>query len=53
MPPYVTKQVVDQRGAGAPSEDLMYWAGLAALAFLLQQILNSLRILLNNTFEQR
>ena len=31
----------------------MYWAGLAALAFLLQQILNSLRILLNNTFEQK
>ena len=53
VPPYVTKQVVDQVVLEHHPEDLMYWAGLAALAFLLQQILNSLRILLNNTFEQK
>ena len=53
VPPYVTKQVVDQVVLEHHPEDLMYWAGLAALAFLLQQILNSLRILLNNTFEKK
>jgi ATP-binding cassette, subfamily B, bacterial len=53
VPPYVTKQVVDQVVLEHHPEDLMYWAALAALAFLLQQILNSLRILLNNTFEQK
>jgi ATP-binding cassette subfamily B protein len=52
VPPFVTKQVVDLLQEHHP-EKLMYWAGLGALAFLLQQVLNSLRILLNNTFEQR
>ncbi len=53
VPPLVTKQVVDEVLQEHHPEKLMYWAGLAALAFLLQQVLNSLRILLNNTFEQR
>jgi ABC-type multidrug transport system fused ATPase/permease subunit len=52
VPPFVTKQVVDLLQEHH-SEKLMYWAGLGALAFVLQQVLNSLRILLNNTFEQR
>jgi ABC-type multidrug transport system fused ATPase/permease subunit len=52
VPPFVTKQVVDLLQEHHP-EKLMYWVGLGALAFLLQQVLNSLRILLNNTFEQR
>ena len=53
VPTYVVKQVVDQVVEKHHSEKLMYLAGLAALAFLLQQALNSLRILLNNTFEQK
>src|SRR5258707_15830209 len=53
VPPYVTKQVVDRVVQENHPEELMYWASLAALSFLLQQVLNSLRILLNNTFEQK
>ncbi len=53
VPPYLTKQVVDQVIEKHHPEKLMHLAGLAALALLLQQALNSLRILLNNTFEQR
>lgn len=53
IPPYAIKQVVDQVLEKHHPEQLMYWASLAALTFLLQQALNSLRILINNTFEQK
>ncbi len=53
VPPYLTKQVIDQVVQGHHPEKLMSLASLAALSFLLQQALNSLRILLNNTFEQK
>src|ERR1700742_5231251 len=53
VPAFVIRQVVDQVIQQHHPEKLMYWVGLVALAFLVQQGLNSLRILLNNTFEQK
>jgi len=53
VPPWITKRVVDQVITQHHPEKLLPLAGLAALAFILQHGLNSLRILLNNTFEQR
>ena len=51
--PAVTKRVIDEVLIQHRPEKLMPLVGLAALAFLLREGLNSLRIILNNTFEQR
>lgn len=51
--PAVTKLIVDEVVRQHRPERLVPLALLATLAFLLQHGLNSLRILLNNTFEQR
>src|SRR3954447_17123437 len=51
--PAVTKRVVDEVLAQHHAEQLTPLVLIAALAFFLQNGLNSLRIILNNTFEQR
>src|SRR3954447_21631722 len=51
--PAVTKRVVDEVLAQHHAERLTPLVLIAALAFLLQNGLNSLRIILNNTFEQK
>ncbi len=51
--PAVTKLMIDEVVRQHRADRLVPLALLAALAFLLQHGLNSLRILLNNTFEQR
>jgi ATP-binding cassette subfamily B protein len=51
--PAVTKQVIDEVLIQHRPERLTPLILVAGLAFLLQQGLNSLRIILNNTFEQR
>ncbi len=51
--PAVTKLMVDEVVRQHKADRLVPLALLAAVAFLLQHGLNSLRILLNNTFEQR
>lgn len=51
--PAVTKSIVDEVVNQRREERLMPLVLLAALAFLLQHGLNALRIILNNTFEQR
>jgi ATP-binding cassette subfamily B protein len=51
--PAVTKRVVDEVLNQHHPERLMPLILVAAVAFLLQNGLNSLRIILNNTFEQR
>lgn len=51
--PAVTKSIVDEVVNQGREERLMPLVLLAALAFLLQHGLNALRIILNNTFEQR
>src|SRR5689334_10300183 len=51
--PAVTKRVVDEVLTQHHAERLLPLVLIAALAFLLQNGLNSLRIVLNNTFEQR
>ena len=51
--PAVTKRVVDEVLTQHHAERLMPLILIAALAFVLQNVLNSLRIILNNTFEQR
>jgi ATP-binding cassette, subfamily B, bacterial len=51
--PAVTKRVIDEVLIQHRPERLTPLVLMAALAFLLQQGLNSLRIILNNTFEQR
>src|SRR4029079_19453748 len=51
--PLVTKQVLDVVIHHHHPEKLMRLALLAVLAALLQNGLNSLRLVLNNTFEQR
>ena len=51
--PAVTKRVVDEVLTAHHAERLMPLVLIAALAFVLQNGLNSLRIILNNTFEQR
>jgi ATP-binding cassette, subfamily B, bacterial len=50
--PAVTKRVIDEVLIQHRPERLMPLVLLAALAFLLREGLNSLRIILNNTFEQ-
>ena len=51
--PAVTKRVIDEVLVQHHPERLTPLILVAALAFLLQNGLNSLRIILNNTFEQR
>src|ERR1041385_1044901 len=51
--PAVTKRVIDEVLVQHHTERLTPLVLIAALAFLLQNGLNSLRIILNNTFEQR
>ena len=51
--PAVTKSIVDEVVNQRREERLMPLVLLGALAFLLQHGLNALRIILNNTFEQR
>jgi ATP-binding cassette subfamily B protein len=51
--PAVTKRVIDEVLVQHHVERLTPLVLIAALAFLLQNGLNSLRIILNNTFEQR
>jgi ABC-type multidrug transport system fused ATPase/permease subunit len=51
--PAVTKQVVDEVITQRHAERLMPLVFIAISAFLLQHGLNALRIILNNTFEQK
>jgi ATP-binding cassette, subfamily B, bacterial len=51
--PAVTKSVIDEVLIQRRPERLMPLIMLAALAFFLREGLNALRIILNNTFEQR
>src|ERR1041385_6090625 len=51
--PAVTKRVVDQVLINHQPENLNRLILIAAVAFLFQHGLNSLRIILNNTFEQK
>src|SRR5436190_22185100 len=51
--PAVTKRVIDEVLVQHQVEQLTPLVLIAALAFLIQNGLNSLRIILNNTFEQR
>jgi ABC-type multidrug transport system fused ATPase/permease subunit len=51
--PAVTKRVIDEVLTQHHAERLMPLVLIAGLAFVLQNGLNSLRIILNNTFEQR
>ncbi len=51
--PAVTKFIIDDVIAGNRPERLLPAVGVALLAFFLHDLLNGLRILLNNSFEQR
>ncbi len=51
--PVVTKHIIDDVIAGHRPELLLPMVGVALLAFFLQDALNGLRILLNNSFEQK
>ncbi|MBA3830429.1 MAG: ABC transporter ATP-binding protein [Chthoniobacterales bacterium] len=51
--PAVTKFIIDDVIAGHRPELLLPMVGLALLSFFLQDLLNGLRILLNNSFEQK
>ena len=51
--PAVTKFIIDDVIAGHRPELLLPMVGLALLAFFLQDLLDGLRILLNNSFEQK
>ena len=51
--PAVTKRILDEVVTGHHPERLVPLLGVAAVAALLQNGLNSLRLLLNNTFEQK
>src|SRR2546423_7017014 len=51
--PAVTKRVVDEVIYQHHADRLMPLVWIAALAFLLQHGFNALRIVLNNTFEQK
>src|SRR6266480_6256906 len=51
--PAVTKFIIDDVIAGHRPELLLPMVAIALLAFFLQDFLNALRILLNNSFEQR
>src|SRR5256886_2046621 len=51
--PTVTKRIIDEVVRQHHSEKLLPLVLLAAVAFLLQHAFNALRIILNNTFEQK
>ena len=51
--PAVTKRIIDEVLIGHHPQQLTPLVLIAALAFLLQHGFNSLRIILNNTFEQK
>ena len=51
--PAVTKLIIHDVIAGHRPELLLPAVGVALLAFFLQDLFNGLRILLNNSFEQR
>jgi len=51
--PAVTKFIIDDVIAGHRPELLLPMAAIALLSFFLQDLLNGLRIFLNNSFEQR
>jgi ABC-type multidrug transport system fused ATPase/permease subunit len=51
--PVVTKRILDEVVTGHHPERLVPLVLVAAVAALLQNVLNSLRLLLNNTFEQK
>lgn len=53
VPPLMVRRLVDVVVKQHHPEQLWWLASLAALAFVVQQVLNSLRILINNTFEQK
>jgi len=53
IPPLMVQRVVDIVVRQHHPEQLWWLASLTALAFVVQQVLNSLRILINNTFEQK
>jgi len=51
--PGVTKWIIDDVVRANRPDKLLPLIGVAAVAFLIQHIFNSLRIMLNNTFEQK
>ena len=51
--PWVTKFIIDDVITGHQPELLLPMVSLALLAFFLQDLLNGLRIFLNNSFEQK
>src|SRR6478752_6555612 len=51
--PVVTKRILDEVVTGHHPERLLPLVLVAAVAALVQNVLNSLRLLLNNTFEQK
>src|SRR4051812_37004032 len=51
--PWVTKGIIDDVIVAQRPEKLLPMVGIALLAFFLQNIFDSLRILLNNSFEQK
>src|SRR5437868_10145989 len=51
--PVVTKRILDEVVTGHHPERLLPLVLVAAAAFILQNVLNSLRLLINNTFEQK
>ena len=53
IPPYTIQQIVDGVNRHAGTQALLPMAGLALLAYFGRDLLNALRILLNNTLEQR
>ena len=53
IPPYTIQKIVDGVNQHAGTQALLPMAGLALLAYFGRDLLNALRILLNNTLEQR
>src|SRR3954471_2460266 len=53
VPPLMVQRVVDVVVRQHHPEQLWWLAALTALTFVVHQVLNSLRILINNTFEQK
>ncbi|MDQ2919974.1 MAG: ABC transporter transmembrane domain-containing protein, partial [Verrucomicrobiota bacterium] len=53
VPPAISKLVIDQVLNQHRAERLVPLLAIAAASYVLQQALNSLRLILNNTFEQK
>ncbi len=53
VPPWSVKRIVDGVSHGWPAERLLPLAAVAAAAYFGRDLLNSLRIILNNTLEQK